>query len=378
MWKLAEDTINADDLAALADWIRTSPRLTQGPLVREFEMAWATWVGSADAVVVSSGTTANFALVEAVMRRVRSSPVRIGVSAVTWATNVTPALLLGAEVVIFDVDPMTLGVDVEQACAAIEAGKIDVLFLTHALGFDALDDRLITAAAAADVILIEDCCESHGAVHGSQKVGTLGLGGTFSFYFGHHMSTIEGGVVVTDDLELADDIRLMRAHGLARESSHFDEYAAANPTIHPQFLFVSTGLNLRSSDLNAFLGLRQLTQLDDRIARRNRNAELFLAGLPSGYWREFRTLGMSSFALPIIPHLGRNFDHVLDQLGAEYRPVIAGNLLRQPFLREHAERITAMPTPNADHLHHWGRYVGNGHHVDERMVAELLTALASG
>jgi CDP-4-dehydro-6-deoxyglucose reductase, E1 len=378
MWKLAEDTISTTEIDNLADWLRGHPKLTQGDLVREFEGAWSAWLGVHDSVMMSSGTAANFALVAAVGRRLGRTP-RIGVSAVTWATNVTPALLLRYPVTVFDVDPQTLALDEEAVCEAMDAGAIDVLFVTHLLGLNGLTARIVDTARSAGLTLIEDCCEAHGARFEGQRVGTVGAGGTFSFYFGHHMSTIEGGIVSTDDAELADDLRLLRAHGLARESGRSAEYAARHPDVDPRFLFVLPGLNFRSTELNAFLGLSQLSLLDARIEHRNRNLERFLQHAPAWLWSDFHTRGASSFALPLIATdaaSARRVHDVIQNLGIESRPVVAGNLLRQPFLSSNDVTVWGGRADVADHIHQYGSYVGNGHHVSTAMVDSLLQALA--
>jgi len=378
MWPLANDTLANSDIDALADWLRTYPRLTQGAEVRAFEQAWARWLGCRDAVFVTNGSVANFALLACTARRLGIPRPRIGVASVTWSTNVTPALLMGWPVTLFDVDVGTLGVDEAQVCAAMRAGELDVLFVTHLLGLDALSPAILDTARATGVVLLEDCCEAHGARHGAKRVGTVGLGSTFSFYFGHHMSTIEGGMVCTDDVALADDLRLMRAHGLARESHDFAGYAAKHPEIDPRFLFLMPGLNFRSTELNAFLGQRQLLLLDERVALRNANMRAFLEGMADvpGLWTAFRTEGMSSFALPLIAtnrEAARRVRAAVDRLGIESRPVVAGNLARQPMLAGY--EVNVKPTPVADHLHAFGLYVGNGHHVTARMVDELVGAL---
>lgn len=379
MWRLAEDTLTADDLHALADWLRTEPHLTQGPMVRAFERAWSDWLGVADSVFVSSGSAANFALIAAVHQREgRGRRLRVGVSAVTWPTNLTPSLMLGHDVTVFDVQAQTLGVDTAQVCKAMDEGLLDVLFVTHLLGLNALDHEIVDSARRNGVVLLEDCCESHGATFDGRSVGTWGTGSTFSFYFGHHMSTIEGGMVSTDDPELADLVRLVRAHGLARESGRFEDHRAAHPDVDPRFLFVATGLNFRSTDLNAFLGLRQLELLDERIAARNRNLARWIERLPDMFWRDYRTRGASSFALPLIAERGVPVAAVranLDEAGVESRPVVAGNLLRQPFLRSEAVHVADGGTPVADSVHERGLYVGNGHHVTEQQVVALAAHL---
>jgi len=378
MWNLAEQTITAAELQSLADWLVVAPRLTQGEKVLQFEAAWSDWLGAAHSVMMSSGSTANFALVVAAASRVSRERPRIGVSAVTWPTNVTPSMLLGHEVVVFDVDRHTLGIDSHAACDAMERQDLDILFITHLLGLNALDETLIETAERNNVILLEDCCEAHGARMGGRRVGTCGLASTFSFYYGHHMSTIEGGMVSTDDPELADQLRLIRSHGLARESRRFEDHVARHSDIDPQFLFIEPGLNFRSTELNAVLGLSQLPALEDRIEHRNRNMRQFLDDAPDWLWTEYRTEGLSSFALPLISedqegaHRARR---AVDDLGIERRPVVAGNLLKQPFFRHSEARVAHGGTPVADHVHSFGMYLGNGPHVSPEMVEQLTERL---
>ena len=379
MWKLAEDTLAQEDFNALADWLRTGPQVTQGPLVRQFEQAWAAWVGVPHAVMMTSGSTANFALVACAARRVGRRPLRVGVSAVTWSTNISPSLLMGHAVTVFDVNPRTLGVQPEAVCRAMQAGELDVLFVTHLLGFNALTAQVLEVAAQHNVLVLEDCCEAHGAHLSGRKVGGLGLAGTFSFYFGHHMSTIEGGMVTTHDAQLADHLRLMRSHGLARESVDYAAYAAKSPEVDRRFLFVSAGLNFRATEINAFLGLRQLKLLDARIAQRNANLAQLLHSPPPGVFCEYTTAGVSSFALPLIAHTPADFARLraaVEALGIESRPVVAGNLLRQPMLQGFAVSAAPGGTPHADRVHKHGLYVGNGHHVTPDKVQLLCQALA--
>lgn len=377
MWQLAEDTISDGEMDDLADWLRTHPRLTQGDLVREFEARWSSWMGTRDSVFVTSGTTANFALIAEVGRRLGRAP-RIGVSAVTWSTNVSPAMLMGYPVVVFDVDPSTLGVQEDAVCQAMGSGEIDVLFVTHLLGFNALSPKIVEAATASGTVLLEDCCEAHGASMGASKVGSLGLAGTFSFYFGHHMSTVEGGMISTNDAELADDLRMFRAHGLARESVRFSDFQELNDAVDPRFLFVRPGLNFRATEINAFLGLAQLPRLDDRIEARNANLRQFLEGAPSTLWTSYRLDGVSSFALPLIAvdaDAASRIRTTIDHLGIESRPVVAGNLLRQPFLRDADVTVFGGATPVSDHVHEHGLYIGNGDHVRPDQVERLLEQL---
>jgi CDP-6-deoxy-D-xylo-4-hexulose-3-dehydrase len=260
----------------------------------------------------------------------------------------------------------------------MDRGELDILFVTHLLGFNALHPEMIASAERNGVILLEDCCEAHGARFLDKRVGSVGLASSFSFYFGHHISTIEGGIVSTSDAAFADHIRLIRAHGLARESHRFDEYRTRYPDIDPRFLFVEAGLNLRSTEINAFLGLRQLEVLDERIRQRNRNLEVFLEAAPDWLWRDYVIEGASSFALPLVPHHTEDAQivrAVVDKLGIESRPILGGNLLRHPFIEPYKVTVDRATTPIADHVHRCGVYVGNGHHVTEEMVHTLTDAL---
>jgi CDP-6-deoxy-D-xylo-4-hexulose-3-dehydrase len=377
MWRLAEDTLGKQDVEALANWLRTEPQLTQGPLVSEFEQRWSAWNGTTDSVMVSSGSTANLALVSAITDET-TRPLRIGAAAVTWPTNVTPALMLGHKLTLLDVNPRTLGVDSDVACEAMASGALDVLFVTHLLGFNAFTDEMIRVAGENGVTILEDCCEAHGATFHGEKVGNSGRGATFSFYFGHHMSTVEGGMISSNDLEITDRLRLIRNHGLARSSKRFDEYSARHPDIDRRFLFMTSGMNYRSTEINAFLGLRQLEVIDERIMQRNENLARFLTSAPDWMWTNFRTEGVSSFALPLIAEDSEGYDAiraVVDRLGIEGRPVVAGNLANQPFLR--GTDVTKLPGDLrfANHIHRFGMYVGNGHHVTPEMIEKLCAEL---
>jgi CDP-6-deoxy-D-xylo-4-hexulose-3-dehydrase len=329
--------------------------------------------------MVSSGSTANLALMSALRDPGDPVPLRIGAAAVTWPTNVTPGMLLGHETVLLDVDRATLGIDTAVTTKAIEANEVNVVFVTHLLGFNALSQDLVEVCSAHEVPILEDCCEAHGARFGEKKVGSVGHGSTFSFYFGHHMSTVEGGMINTDNDDLADRLRMIRNHGMARSSRRFEEYARENPTIDRRFLFVLAGMNYRSTEINAFLGLRQLDLIDGRIDQRNANLRRFLEEAPEWIWTDYEIEGVSSFALPLISMDQIGFEKaslVVNELGIESRPVVAGNLIAQPFARQFA-RLKARPDdlPTAHHIHQFGLYVGNGHHVTPDMVSDLCTAL---
>lgn len=380
VWKLAEDTISNEDVDMLADWLKTYPRLTQGSEVKAFESEWSKWLGVKHSIMVSSGTTANFALIAVVsdLLNKKGKDLRVGVSSITWATNWTPSMLLGNTLVVFDVDKSNLGASKEQLKKAIVDNEIDVYFATHLLGFNCLDQEIIDLAKKHNVFILEDCCESHGAKCDSKKIGSIGYGSSFSFYFGHHMSTIEGGMISTNNDDFADKLKMFRSHGLARESKYFDSYKKQNEAIDSSFLFITAGLNFRSTDLNAFIGRSQLRSLDQRIKQRNRNLKHFLNNAPNYIWKEYNLEGVSSFSLPLICNDEKSFKKVKNavlSLGLEYRPIAGGNLLVQPFLEKYKDQIVQKETINADTIQKFGVYVGNGHHVTKDMIDKLLKEL---
>ena len=371
-WKLQEDALTEADLKALVDFIHSGKRLTQGPRIREFEQAYAKWMGTKYCVMVNSGSSANLLLVGAVKecKNWRDGDEVI-VPAVTWPTTITPVMQCGLKPVYVDVNLTDLSFDYDQLARKITP-RTRGIFVAHLLGFPADMNRLLTLAEQHDLTLLEDCCESQGAKWKGQKVGSLGLAGTFSLYWGHHMTAIEGGLITTNNQELYHLLLLKRSHGLARElpSELHAGIAEKYPDIDFKFLFLTDGTNFRSTELNAVLGMCQLARLDDFIQRRNHNFRRYVA-LCRRYPEELIALDgaeVSSFSFPFLFHdhaLKGAFQKTLAEAGIESRPIIGGNLMRQPFLRKH---YRPAEFPNADFLHENAFYIGNNQFVtDERM-----------
>ena len=216
---LAEDTVSREDIEALSQWLLTYPRLTKGELTEEFEALFARRMGCAHAIYVSSGSAANLIAANALLtRKSRRTPTVI-VPAVSWVTTVTPFLQLGYNVLMCDCDPHTLGVDLTHFESLCKRHKPDAAIIVHVLGHDSSIHAVQEICAQHGTRLIEDTCEAIGSEVGGRKLGAFGDFGTFSFYFGHQLSSIEGGVIVTDDFELAQVAKSMRAHGWARDST---------------------------------------------------------------------------------------------------------------------------------------------------------------
>jgi CDP-6-deoxy-D-xylo-4-hexulose-3-dehydrase len=232
------------------------------------------------------------------------------------------------------------------------------------------------------VLLIEDVCESHGAQHNGKKAGTFGWASNFSFYYAHHMTTIEGGVVCTDDEDLYQVIRMMRSHGMVRESTSISvkkQYENEYPDLNPDFIFAYGTHNMRSTEINALIGLSQLKNLDFNIERRRLNFERFIESIDSKLFQtDFELTGNSNYAFTLIqkePDFGlRNkVEDKLKNLGIEFRRGLAGggNQLRQPYLRNLVGLPKPDSLPNVDHVHNFGWYLGNYPDLDGSFFTEL-------
>ena len=330
-----------------------------------------------------------------------------------WVSDVASVLHCGFQPVFADIDPRTLGMNTEQILARITS-KTRAVFLTHILGYNALTQRLLDELAARRVPLIEDVCESYGATFVARKplpmwghvsnvpattgtletcphkLGTFSLMSNFSFYYAHHMTTIEGGMISTDNEELYQTLRMLRAHGLVRESSSpavRDRYRAEFPDLNPDFIFAFPAYNVRSTEINAVLGRSQLRRLDEANRRRTENLQLFLDGLdPAKYRTDFLVEGSCNYAFTLVQRkpdevLSRNLMETLRRHGVEFRRGTSGggNQLRQPYLRSSGPRVHA-DYPEAEHVHFFGYYIGNYPGLEPeriRAFCELVNAVPS-
>lgn len=368
-WPLMKNAVTWGDKYQMIKFLLTSDRYTNGPRVREFEQQWANWVGSKHALMVSSGSTANTLLVAAVKEKYGlKDGDKCLVPACTWVTNISPVFQLGFKPIFCDVNLQNFSFDIEHMKEIAEKHPdIKVIFVTHLLGYSA--DNEVYQKIFPNAIIIDDVCESHGcqAPDGSKR-GSNSIAASFSFYFGHHMTTIEGGMVNTNDSELYELMRMKRSHGLARESGNLKKYADQYPDIHPQFLFMTDGYNFRSSDFNAVLGMSQLKRLDGMIDQRRANFDNFVTIMSAHqdkFYPVYNQYGNSNFAFPFIcrtPEITQKMKAVFEANGVEHRPIVGGNLLRQPFLKGY-KFGTPRKDANVDLLNDNGVYIGNSHFV---------------
>jgi CDP-6-deoxy-D-xylo-4-hexulose-3-dehydrase len=351
--------------------------------VREFEREWSQWLGCRYSVFVNSGSSANLVTMAA-LRELRGAGEVI-VPTLTWVSDIASVLQCGFTPVFVDIDPRTLGMDSSEVLERITPNTRAV-FLTHVLGFNALNDRLLHGLREQGVALIEDVCESHGATHKGRKLGTFGLMSNFSFYYAHHMSTIEGGMVSTDDPDFYEAVRMFRSHGMVREASSEalrQEYCTRHPDLNPDFIFAFPAYNVRSTELNAVIGRSQLKRLDANNARRTGNLRSFLANLdPSRYRTDFEVEGSCNYAFTLIlrqpdESLASAVMAALRAAGVEFRRGTAGggNQLRQPYLRRIVGDDAWKRFPNVDHIHFYGMYIGNFPDLEPERIVQLCRLL---
>ena len=380
-WPLMVNNITLSDRLKLAKFVLTSDRFTNGKKVREFEKEWSNWLGSKYSLFVSSGSTANYLLLSAVKELYNlKDGDKVLVPACTWVTNIGPVIQLGLTPIFCDINLDNFSF-CEQDLEYISKIHPDIkcVFITHLIGYSANNEKC--KELFPNAIILDDICESHGCKSpDGTKRGYDSLGATFSFYFGHHMTTIEGGMISTNNYELYDLMRMKRSHGLARESDRFDYYTKQYPEVSKQFLFLTDGYNFRNHEICAVLGLSQLKRLDRYIQKRNENYKKFV---------ELISTHTSDFYIPLVPQTCSNFCFplicktkelademrtIFDEVGIEHRPIIGGNLLRQPFLSGY-EITTQKDNLNVDYIHDNGIYLGNNHFVGDKELNLLNNIL---
>ncbi len=372
------------DFADVIDFLdRDDPVVTQSTQVEEFEKEWSTWLGVKHSVFVNSGSSANLLTMFALREQYGSG--EIIVPTLTWVSDIASVIQCGFTPVFVDVDRHTLGMDNAQVIRKITP-RTKAVFLTHVLGYNALSQSLLKELNARGIPLIEDVCESHGATFNGQKLGTFGLMSNFSFYYAHHMTTIEGGVISTNEAKLYEILRMLRSHGMVREASSNDlkrSYLEKYPDLNPDFIFAFPAYNVRSTEINAVVGRSQLRRLDRNNVLRSANLEVFLEKLdPAKYQTDFNTVGSSNYALTLVLRhpdvaLANKLMKTLREIGVKYRRGMAGggNQLRQPYLRRLLGEFDLSAFPNVEHIHFYGFYIGNYPGLEREKILTLCSLL---
>lgn len=384
---LMRNNILREDLDAVIEHLKQDdPILTHGANVRAFEAEWSEWLGVKHSVFVNSGASANL-LTMSILKIRHPGGGEVIVPPLTWISDISSVLQTGFKPVFVDIDPRTLAMDPGQILARINSNTRAV-FLTHVQGFDGLTDELLAELERRNIPLIEDVCESHGASHDSKKLGSLGWISNFSFYYAHHMSTIEGGMVCTNDPEVYQQLRMLRSHGMVREANDpavREAYQSANPELNPDFIFAFAAYNMRNTEIGGILGRNQLKRLDQVVKRRTHNLLRFLRQIdPDKYRTDFKLEGSSNYAFNLI--LKRPDNDLVQRLmqkmcetGIEFRRGSAGggNQVRQPYLKGIVPDDHYRDFPETEHVHFYGFYIGNFPDLQDAEVDELCNILNS-
>ncbi|MCX8009194.1 MAG: aminotransferase class V-fold PLP-dependent enzyme [Patescibacteria group bacterium] len=354
----------------LVDFIRTAKQLSFGDKCQEFEKKFAEWQGRKQSILLNSGSSANLAIIQALLnlQRIKKGDL-VGFSAVTWSTNVMPIIELGLHPVPIDISLETLNVSPVFLEETLKKYKIKMLFLTNLLGFCDKIDEIQKICKKEHIILVEDNCESLGSIYKRKKLGNFSIAATFSFYVGHHMSTIEGGSVVTDDEELATMVRIVRAHGWDRnldfaKQEEIRKKFNVNSTFYSRYTFYDLGYNLRPTEITGFLGLSQMRYIQEIITKRQRNFlyfSKFLYKIPHYFPIVYDHMDViSNFAVPVIcktPEIRERLVRACSEK-LEIRPIVGGDMTVQPFFKKYIFD-NFKHCVNARIVHEQGLYFGN-------------------
>ena len=381
------NNILREDLDAVIDHLKQDdPILTHGPNVKAFEEEWSKWLGVKYSVFVNSGASANL-LTMAILKIRFPEGGEVIVPPLTWVSDIASVMQNGFMPVFADIDIHSLGMNDEKILSVI-TDKTRAVFITHVQGFNALTDKLISELKKRNIALIEDVCESHGAKHNNHKAGSIGWISNFSFYYAHHMSTIEGGMICTNDELVYQQVRMLRSHGMVRESNDQtfrEKYINENPELNPDFIFAFPAYNTRNTEIGGILGRSQLKRLDKMVEIRNDNLKTFLNTINIKKYRtDFKLEGCSNYAFNLIlqePDV--DFVKILmskmKESGIEFRRGSAGggNQIRQPYLKSIVPENHHLNFPNVEHVHFYGFYIGNFPDLKKDEVLDICKILNS-
>lgn len=368
-YPLIRNNIIRDDLNKVISHLKKKdPILTSGKNVYDFEKKWSKWLGVKYSIFVNSGSSANLLSIS-VLKDIFDKGGEIIVPALTWSSDISSIILNGFTPVFVDINLNNLSACTDDILNKINKKTIAV-FLTHAQGFNGLDDRLLKTLKRKKIILIEDVCESHGAKFKDKKLGNFGFISNFSFYYAHHMSTIEGGMICTNNKKIYNQLCMLRGHGLLRESkdTKFKNKIIKNyKELNKDFIFMNLGFNVRNNEIGGIIGINQLKRLNNNIKKRTKNFIYFNNLLDKKhFFTDFDIDGSSNYAFNII--LSDKNEIFFDQLtrrlrkyNIEYRIGSAGggNQLRQPYIKKYTKKYSLKDFPNTEHVHFFGMYIGN-------------------
>ena len=381
MINLVKDTIDNNDIDRLIEWLKTYPRLTKGPVTLELESKFSDWLDVKYSVFCNSGSSANLLMLSALQQGNYLTNNKVVVPSVAWATDLAPVMQLGLEPILCDSNKRDLSVDLEHLESIFEEELPSALMFVSVLGLVPEMDKVVELCNKYDVILLEDTCESMGSKYRDRKLGTFGKMASFSTFFGHHISTIEGGFVSTNDKDLYDLLVSIRSHGWDRDLDTNKQIQLQQEwdvsTFNALYTFYYEGFNVRSTDLQAFIGLDQINKLDAWGVRREYNYLTYQELIKNDYWKPVEQLNdfISNFAYPVI-HPNR--DKIVEQLqrgDVEVRPMICGSMGTQPF---YVKKHGRLELPNVTEIDKYGFYVPNNPHITDDEIVFISGIINNG
>lgn len=393
MIKLIKSTFykERDTKKKLSRFIQRAQQLSFGPECENFERNFSYYQKRKHCVFLNSGSSANLAIIQALInlgRLKKGDPV--GFSTLTWSTNAMPLIELGLKAVPIDVEINTLNVSSSKLIGVLAKYPLKAFFITNLLGFCGDIDNIKDICEKNKIILIEDNCESLGTIFKGKKLGNFGVASTFSFYVGHHMSTVEGGAVCTDDAKLANMLRLVRAHGWDRNLCTMDQNKIrirhqVNSTFYSRYTFYELGYNLRPTEVSGFIGNVQIEYIDEILEKRNKNFIKFANKIykhgNTYYPIKFDHIDfVSNFAVPIVCKSVEIRNKLVDLCNnvVEIRPIVGGDITTQPFYQKHTKDYSkSFLNPNANLIHRQGLYFGNNPEMTNKEINTITKIFSS-
>ena len=382
---LMDNNIAQSDVDAVIKFLGKNKKkiFTQSTQVKKFENQWSKWLGVKYSVFVNSGSSANLLTMQII--KILYGSGEVIVPSLTWVSDIASVLQNNFDPVFVDIDPKNLSMDENEIIKKINK-KTKAVFLTHAQGFNGLSKKLLKFLKKKKIILLEDVCESHGATFEKKKIGSFGLISNFSFYYAHHLSTVEGGMICTNSKKIYEMAKMLRSHGMVRESGNALFEKKMQKKYHllsPKFIFLYPAYNVRNTEISAVIGINQLKRLDVNNKIRSINFKIFLKNINSNYYRNnFVLQGNSNYAFPLILKKA-NFknrdllEKIMLKNKIEFRRGNAGggNQLRQPYLKNFLKKVNLNNFKQVDHIHFFGYYIGNYPSLKKEKILKICKIL---
>lgn len=370
---LVKDTITKSDIDNLIEWLKTYPKLTKGDVTIEFEKQFANFIGTKYSVFVNSGSSANLLMLYSLIISNKLKNKKIVVPSISWATDLAPVIQLGLEPILVDCNLNNLAVDLNHLEEIFKNENPSAIILVSVLGLCPDMKEIINLCLQYNVILIEDNCESLGTKNNDIVLGSYGLMSSFSLYFGHHLSTIEGGMICTNDKETYNILKMLRSHGWDRDLDQETQKKYRDKInvdkFNSLYKFYIPGFNFRATDLQAFIGIEQLKKANDVFKIREHNFNFYQENLINNYWKPKTKKEdfICNFCYPIIHPKREEIVNKLTELNVEVRPLISGSMGYQPM---YSERYGELSLKNSDIVHNFGMYVPNNQDItkDEILI----------